>query len=179
MDIIFIIITVLWLLEFLLFPSLYKSKKNSRSFSVILVCIITVMLTNGLMYLTDTLLFKSYSLKGISLLIYTLGLTIRYYSLVLLGENFSREVDVKKDQELVSRGLYRYIRHPLYLGLFLLTVAVPLYFGNVLMFILASLLMLWAISIRIDEEEEMMQQVLGERYKVWKDKRYKFIPFIY
>lgn len=137
------------------------------------------MLTNGLMYLTDTLLFKSYSLKGISLLIYTLGLTIRYYSLVLLGENFSREVDVKKDQELVSRGLYRYIRHPLYLGLFLLTVAVPLYFGNVLMFILASLLMLWAISIRIDEEEEMMQQVLGERYKVWKDKRYKFIPFIY
>lgn len=180
MNYIFIILTVLWLLEFFIFPSLKKEERTGKnSFSIILVSILSIIIVNALMYSMNFLIIKSFFLKVIALLIYGLGLILRYWSLILLGKNFSRDVEVETDQELISRGTYRYIRHPLYLGLFLLTVSVPLFVGNIPVFLLAIAVMFRAIRIRIVEEESFMEDVLGQRYITWKDERYKFLPFIY
>lgn len=179
MDIIFIFITILWLIEFLLFPSIYKSEKKTSSFSVILVSILTIVILTGAIHISGVVIIKSIALKILALALYALGLVLRYWSLILLGKNFSRQVDAKVDQELVSTGTYRFVRHPLYLGLFLLAVSVPLYTGNILVFIIGALIMFKAISNRIIEEEKRMTEVLGERYTIWSEERYKFIPFIY
>lgn len=180
MNYIFIILTILWISEFLIFPSLKKEERTEKkSFSIILFSILFIIIVNAIMYFKNTWIINSFPLKVIALIIYSIGLILRYWSLILLGKNFSRDVEVTGDQELVSSGTYRYIRHPLYLGLFLLTISVPLYVGNILMFFISMLIMFGAISIRIKEEESFMEDVLGERYKVWKEERYNFIPFIY
>jgi len=35
------------------------------------------------------------------------------------------------------------------------------------------------INKRIKEEEEYMEEIMGNTYLNWKEKRYRFIPFIY
>ena len=180
MNIIFIIITLLWLLEFIIFPSKNKSVTiKTSSFYIILKSIILIVILNGLMLYLGEYIIYNRSLKIIALLIYFLGLVLRYYSLTLLGKNFSRNVEVDEDQELVSVGTYKYLRHPLYLGLFLLVIVIPLYSGNIPMFLISIALMFKVINIRIKEEEKSMEETIGNRYVEWKNKRYKFIPFIY
>lgn len=180
MNIIFIIITILWLLEFIIFPSKDKSEdiKNS-SFSIILKAILLIIIINGIMLYFHKYIRYSRSLKIIAIMIYFSGLILRYYSLILLGKNFSRNVEVDQEQELVSTGTYKYVRHPLYLGLFLLVIAIPLYVGNIYLFLISIVLMFKVINIRIEEEEEAMEKIIGARYVRWKNKRYKFIPFIF
>ncbi len=124
------------------------------------------------MYFGDILVIDSLYFKILGLIIYFTGLLLRYWSLILLGQNFSRDVEVSDQQELISHGSYKYFRHPLYLGLFLLTIAVPLYVGNIVVFLLAIVIMLTVIRIRIREEESFMEKVLGDRYRAWKDERY-------
>lgn len=176
---IFIIITILWIAEFLIFPSLEKEEQSrEKSFSLILASILFVIIVNAVMVWLDVLLIHSLAFKIIGLILYLTGLVLRYWSLILLGKNFSRDVEVYRDQELISHGTYKFIRHPLYTGLFLLTVSVPLYCGNLMVFLAAVVIMVAAINIRINEEERFMEDVLGDRYVEWKNQRSKMIPFI-
>lgn len=180
MNFTFILITILWLIEFIIFPSKDKPKEfKTNSFSIILFSILLIVLVNGIMFYFNRFLVKSLSLKIIALIIYAIGIVLRYYSLILLGKNFSRNVEVEKDQELISVGIYKHLRHPLYLGLFLLVIAIPLYVGNIYLFLISIILMFKVIDIRIKEEEKSMEKTIGKRYVEWKKKRYKFIPFIY
>ncbi len=178
MTILFIVITFLWLAEFLLFPSLKKEDQSEKkTFSLILVAILVIIILNAIMFFNDLLIIDKTIIKVIALFLYFVGIVLRYWSLILLGKSFSREVEVSEDQELISRGTYKYIRHPLYLGLFLLTIAVPLYTGNILVFLGSIVLMFVVIDIRIKEEERFMEAAFGQRYVTWKNKRYKFLPF--
>lgn len=180
LDYIFILITLLWLGEFIIFPSADKSKESkTKSFSIILASILIIVIINAVMLLFDVFIVKISVLKIVALTIYALGLILRYYSLVLLGNNFTRNVEVEEEQELVSVGTYKYLRHPLYLGLFLLSISIPLYSGNMLLFVVSIVIMFKSIELRIKEEEKSMEMVIGKRYIEWKEKRYKFIPFIY
>lgn len=179
MRIIFIVITILWLGEFIIFPSLEKDERSQqKTFLIILLAILFIIGLNAAMFFWNILIIDNVLLKFSGLFLYGAGLILRYWSLILLGNNFSRDVEVSKDQELISHGPYKYVRHPLYTGLFLLTIAVPLFVGNLSVFFLAVALMYLVLNHRIEEEENFMENVLGVRYIQWKNERYKLIPFI-
>ncbi len=146
MNFIFIIITMFWLIEFIIFPSGEKSKESKAdSFSIILMSILLIVIVNGFMFYFDILIIDSPVLKVVTLFIYAMGLILRYYSLILLGKNFSRNVEVSEQQELISTGTYKYVRHPIYLGLFLLVISIPLYTGNLVMFLYHILLLILTV----------------------------------
>lgn len=179
MELIFVFITILWIGEFVFFPSLKKEEKSKqKTFQVILAVIVTIIVLNALMAWQEVLIIDSRAVAAVGLIIYAAGLILRYWSLIILGKNFSRKVEVSREQELVSHGPYQYLRHPSYTGLFLLTTAVPLFVGNLLGFFLSIPLMYWALNRRMKEEEGFMEEVMGERYVEWKKKRYKLLPFI-
>lgn len=179
MTIIFIIITILWIGEFIFFPSLNKEERSKqKTFLIILAAILTIIIVNAVMAWQNILLVESSVLQAVALVIYASGLIIRYWALIMLGTNFSRNVEVSKEQELISHGPYKYVRHPSYTGLFLLATAVPLFVGNLLVFVLAIGLMYMVINRRIKEEEGFMEDVMGDRYVQWKNERYKLLPFI-
>lgn len=179
MTIVFIIITLLWIGEFIFFPSLNKEEQSKqKSFRVILAAILSIILVNAFMAWQGILLVDSTALQAIALVIYASGLTIRFWALIMLGSNFSRNVEVSKEQDLISHGPYKYVRHPSYTGIFLLATAVPLFVGNLLVFVLAVVLMYVVLNRRMKEEEGFMEEVMGERYVQWKNKRYRLLPFI-
>lgn len=197
----FVIVTLFWIMEFKIFPSAKnkknqenkknkktgktstrKAQKSEREFRVILTAIIiTIAASIGFTLIHYGIVGESVRalLKSVGVLIYILGLILRYWCSSLLGPHFTRFVSVENTQKLVSSGPYRFIRHPLYLWLLLLTLGVPVFFGNWLAFLLGFLLMFWALDKRIKTEENELTIALGSKYTKWKRKRYKLIPLIY
>lgn len=179
-DFIFITFSILWILEFVFFPKIDKLQERRKStFLKILYSILTIVFINGILFYFHIGVIESKILSVFALVFYGGGLLLRYWALILLGKFFSRNVQAHKDQELISTGPYTYIRHPSYLGLFLLTVSIPLYTRNMIVFPLSIIWMFKVLNKRIKEEETLMTQNIGERYSEWKEKRYRFLPFIY
>jgi protein-S-isoprenylcysteine O-methyltransferase Ste14 len=184
LNFLFYFFNALWLLEFLVF----KNKKNKSdyqeslsyfllSFMIILVITATLYLgRNGLGMIHLTAYYPIAQIIGI--LFYIVGLFLRYYGSYILGNNFTRHVQVSASMNLVQHGPYRYLRHPLYLGLFLITIAFPLFTGNLFVFFVFSPFLLGAILYRMNLEEKALIKLHPE-YKEWLSKRYRLIPFLY
>ena len=181
----FYVVTILWIAEFVIFPSHLKkqSKQEKKSFFFILQFILLILLLNfflgWLQIGTLDNQFTQNILNYVGITLYILGLLLRYVSIIHLGRFFTRNVAVSETHELISSGPYKMLRHPLYLGLFLLSTSVPLFFSNIILTPIAYLLMGYILNHRMTLEEHILESSLGQTYKHWKKSRYKFIPFIY
>jgi len=178
------ILTTTWLLEFVFYPS-KKDKKPPQfkaSYNSILTAILVSITTSILLTLTQTTTNTGQTLplmRNTGILIFIVGLTIRYWALNTLGKNFNRTVKVKKKQKLVTTGPYKKTRHPSYLGLILIVISIPLILGQITGLIISTLLITTTLKWRMDYEEKTMEKALGNRYREWKKKRYRLIPPIY
>lgn len=181
----FYIVTILWIAEFVIFPSHLKkqSKQEKKSFFFILQFILVIIVLNFVLGWLQIGTLKNQVtqniLNYIGITLYIIGLSLRYVSIIHLGRFFTRNVAVSDTHELISSGPYKILRHPLYLGLFLLSTSVPLFFSNIILTPLAYLLMGYVLNHRMTLEEHILEATLGQSYKNWKQSRYKFIPFIY
>jgi protein-S-isoprenylcysteine O-methyltransferase Ste14 len=79
---------------------------------------------------------------------------------------------------LASTGPYRYLRHPLYVGLWFISLAFTLYVGNGISFLFGLVVLTTLLVIRMRFEERALT-ILHPEYQAWKNKRYRFIPFIF
>ena len=87
-------------------------------------------------------------------------------------------VGIEKTTTLVTEGIYRYIRHPLYSSLFLLGWGIffkdPSWLGGVLA-LAASLLLI--ATAKIEEGENI--HYFGEEYREYMQRTKLFVPFIF
>jgi protein-S-isoprenylcysteine O-methyltransferase Ste14 len=75
-----------------------------------------------------------YWLKTAAVLVIATGLAIRWAAIVTLGRAFSSNVAILDSQKIKRNGLYRFVRHPSYLGLLLVFVAAGLHSRNCIAF---------------------------------------------
>jgi len=88
------------------------------------------------------------------------------------------QLQIIKGHQLVKDGLYKYIRHPIYLGEILRNLGFTAIFSSIygsLIVLLASVFLLFRIEI----EEKMLINVFGEEYKKYKRNTKKMTPYIY
>lgn len=185
--ILFVIVTLIWWSEFIILPS--KSDEDNsekhgerKSFFIVGIAIASSILLAIILRMFGVLNLSVYSLtviQQLALMIYLFGIIVRYWSLILLGDYFTRDVEVEDQQDLVSRGPYKYLRHPSYLGLFSLTAGVLFFIGNVIAIPIGVIILFLALSHRIKIEEKMMLDMIGEEYKMWCKNRYRMFPLIY
>lgn len=173
---VFFIITFLWVIEIIKFRPEVADGQSKKTFYQILFSIVSSIVLTSVFFFSDTFSVPS-SLRpffiNIGIIGYAIGIFVRLWSRFELGKYFSHHVAVDVEQELISKGPYKYFRHPLYIGLFLLTVSVPVFTFNYGGLIYALLSMKYSLSQRINEEELEMEKVLGQRYIDWKKDRYK------
>jgi protein-S-isoprenylcysteine O-methyltransferase Ste14 len=80
--------------------------------------------------------------------------------------------------ELVTRGIYKYIRHPLYSSLLFLTWGIYLKNPDLLLFAVASASTVFLyFTARMDEKECI--SYFGEEYKVYMKTTKMFVPYIF
>jgi protein-S-isoprenylcysteine O-methyltransferase Ste14 len=100
--------------------------------------------------------------------------------LLLLGIGiwwgWSRLWREKNSGQLETHGLYRYVRHPHYLSIIILSFGVTFLMQS-LIFLIFTLLTSIALYKEAEKEEKQLIKIYGEQYKEYKEKvRWRFIP---
>jgi protein-S-isoprenylcysteine O-methyltransferase Ste14 len=107
-----------------------------------------------------------------------IGYALVFLSGVYLGRQYSAEVTIQKDHQLITAGPYRRIRHPRYLGILLLTVGASLAFrtwAGFALFPIVLALLLW----RIRDEETLMEREFGEAWRAYCRRSWGLVPGIF
>ena len=128
----------------------------------------------GLIAITGPLLPGNKLLLAVELL----GIALGIWAVVTMGiGNFNVTPDPLKSSRLVTQGPYRFIRHPMYLALLLVTL--PLVTTKFSLLRLAIwLALLIDLVVKLNYEEGMLTAQL-EGYRDYKQQSYRLIPFIY
>ena len=83
---------------------------------------------------------------------------------------------IHKTEELTTGGPYAYVRHPLYVGSFLHSVAYCLISGRWESFAIVVPLFLITYGAAVSTEEAMLYKIFGERYADYSRRVPRFIP---
>jgi protein-S-isoprenylcysteine O-methyltransferase Ste14 len=105
-----------------------------------------------------------------------IALTIFFWVLRSLGRNFSTTLTIHKDQTLVTRGPYRWVRHPMYTSFILLWVGFLFLSGNWFIGLSGIAAFVWAIIVRTPREEQMMIDRFGTEYIVYMSGTGRYLP---
>lgn len=89
-----------------------------------------------------------------------------------------RDVTIQENHHLVTSGLYRYVRHPRYLGAVFLGVGLSLTFRSRIGLVLSSAF-IGLIILRIRDEEALMHKEFGQEWEVYCEHSWRLIPFLY
>jgi protein-S-isoprenylcysteine O-methyltransferase Ste14 len=106
-----------------------------------------------------------------------LGATFAIWARVTLGRNWSSVPQVKEKHELIVKGPYRLVRHPIYTGL-LLAVAGTGLAGNQGMGLLIFVLLFASYTFKIRLEERLMIETFPETYPDYRRRVKALIPFV-
>jgi protein-S-isoprenylcysteine O-methyltransferase Ste14 len=93
-----------------------------------------------------------------------------------IGKNISETVLTKKDHQLVTKGPYRWVRHPLYAGALTELLLLGLLASNWFMLALWALGVLAFRFIVIPKEEGNLIKVFGEAYREYQKRTGALIP---
>jgi protein-S-isoprenylcysteine O-methyltransferase Ste14 len=110
------------------------------------------------------------------LVVIWVGLAVRVWAVTALGGSFSTFVQVVADQAVVTRGPYRWVRHPSYTGLLLVVLGFGLGAGNWSSLLVCAVVPLLGLLPRIAVEESEMIRVLGERYRSYQRTTRRLVP---
>lgn len=116
-------------------------------------------------------------LAGVACL--ALGLWFFHRSHVDLGTNWSATLEIRERHRLVSNGVYRSIRHPLYSALLLYGVGQALVVPNWLIgptfFVVFAIL----FALRVHAEERLMLETFGSEYAAYMARTKRLVPGVW
>lgn len=108
--------------------------------------------------------------------VYACGLWLFRASHKHLGPSWSISLEVREHHRLVTQGVYRVIRHPMYSAFWLMAFGQLLLLNNVVAGPagLAGFGLLYIL--RVKEEERMMLETFGEEYREYIEQTPRIIP---
>lgn len=121
--------------------------------------------------------FDPVMLTGLLLLIG--GLVFRVWSIHLLGLFFTASVRTQTNQRIITAGAYRIIRHPSYLGAYIVMIASSIILHAYVGMVVSAVVMFAAYWYRIRVEEVALIKAFGQEYAHYQRKSKKLIPFVY
>lgn len=95
-----------------------------------------------------------------------------------LGRNWSITLEIREDHALVTEGLFKHIRHPMYSSFWLWAIAQALLLPNWLAGF-AGLVSIAALYFgRVRREEAMMRETFGPQYDAYMGRTKRIIPWV-
>jgi protein-S-isoprenylcysteine O-methyltransferase Ste14 len=96
-----------------------------------------------------------------------------------LGRNWSVSLEVRKMHELITDGVYRYVRHPMYSAFFLWAIAQILLLPNWIAGLSGIMGFGILFAFRVGREERLMLEAFGEEYRVYMKRTARVVPWIF
>jgi protein-S-isoprenylcysteine O-methyltransferase Ste14 len=104
------------------------------------------------------------------------GLLVTLWARRTLAANWSSEVAFKKGHELVKKGPYRFVRHPIYTGLLLMCLGTAVVVSQLQSW-LGFVLLCVGFWIKLKQEETLMLQHFPE-YPAYQKQVKALVPFV-
>ena len=114
----------------------------------------------------------------IGMLLMVAGAVLRRICFRALGTSFTGEVRVRPDQQVVSSGPYRFVRHPSYTAGILMAAGTAIALGSWVGTIITLALVIGGYAYRVHVEERALTTALGDNYRQYALRTKRFIPFI-
>jgi protein-S-isoprenylcysteine O-methyltransferase Ste14 len=96
-----------------------------------------------------------------------------------LGRNWSVSLEVRKKHTLVTDGVYRYVRHPMYSAFFLWALAQMLLLPNWIAGFSGIVGFGILFAFRVGREEQLMLEAFGDEYRRYLERTARVVPWIY
>jgi protein-S-isoprenylcysteine O-methyltransferase Ste14 len=127
--------------------------------------------------------FAEYPLKSGPLvggvLCLVIGLWLFYRSHADLGANWSITLEVREQHQLITHGVYRRIRHPMYSALVLYAVGQTLVIPNWVAGPANLIALAILLALRVPAEERMMLEGFGGEYAAYSARTKRLIPGVW
>jgi protein-S-isoprenylcysteine O-methyltransferase Ste14 len=116
--------------------------------------------------------------RWFGVVLFAAGGALRLWPVFVLGHRFSGLVAIQPGHSLATQGIYRFIRHPSYLGLLTNSLGWVLAFRSSVGVILA-LLMILPIVGRIRAEEALLSSQFGGEYDDYRSHTARLVPGVW
>jgi protein-S-isoprenylcysteine O-methyltransferase Ste14 len=108
-----------------------------------------------------------------------LGLWLFARSHADLGTNWSITLEVRERHELITQGIYRRVRHPMYAALLLYSLGQALVLPNWIAGPSYGVAMALLFALRLGPEERMMLEEFGEAYEAYRTRTKRLVPGVW
>lgn len=117
-------------------------------------------------------------LAGFALVV--LGFLFSMLGRYTIGTNWTHalEYQIKKKHELVTKGIYHVIRHPIYSGFFLSILGFEVLLGSYLS-IIFLLVAIPILNRQAGKEEKILTEHFGKTYTNYMKRTRRFIPYMW
>ena len=125
------------------------------------------------------ILFDAGIFRHIAIPLWMLGtIVIVQCSVDMIRRGRGTPAHINPPKELLSVGLYRYVRNPIYLGALLVQFGYVLWFGagNLIVYFLLFVLAYHLLTVLV--EEPILRNTFGERYNEYFKRVPRWIPYI-
>ena len=161
--------------------SVKAEKKYSNMLDIILISAAGIGMDLPFLYLfTPWLDFANYNLPEwsgwIGTAVFAGSVLMLWRSHADLGRNWSATLQILGQHSLITTGVYRYIRHPMYTAHLLWAIAQGLLLSNWLAGWAFLVLSVPLYIVRIPKEEQMMLDHFGEEYRAYQSQTGRLIP---
>ena len=118
--------------------------------------------------------------QTIGFILVVIGITTTMLARYTLGTNWAHaaEYQIKKGHTLVTGGIYNYIRHPLYSGMFFAVVGAEIVAGSYFFIVAFFFEIFWGLS-QAKKEEAILTEKFGAEYTRYMARTKRFLPFVW
>jgi len=119
-------------------------------------------------------------LQIVGFILTCIGIWISIQARIDLGNNWTHaaEYQIKEKHQLITHGIYKYIRHPIYSGMFLSFIGSELIVGSYL--VIATIIVLPIVAyLQGKKEEKILIKEFGSEYKTYMKHSKMLLPYIW
>ena len=164
------------------FKDAKKQKNNKKKEVKSIVETTSMTLFFVVIWLVISLKLGSFNYQNIYLdiifiIIYIIGVTFNLLGRYYLGKNWGNNVIIYNDHTLITNGVYKVVRHPLYASIIWMIYAVGILCQNYLVIILNTIIFIPFMYYRAKQEEKELINTFKE-YNDYKKNTGMFFPKI-
>jgi len=138
----------------------------------LVVLIVSIFQIGTLEYKTDY-----ETIRIIGLAFYLTFSWVQIWATKVLGDNYSQDIAIKKNHQLITVGPFKIVRHPQYISQFLMDFGAAFATLSFILLPLAVILLPF-LFMRASLEDKLLEKHFGENFRNFKKKTGMLIPFI-
>jgi len=123
----------------------------------------------------DLILFPNQNLISFIILIIGVLILINPILKFIKSKTTIDPIKFKKVNKLITSGIYKYSRNPMYLGLLMIVISTSIFYLSIFSITTPILFVCWINRFQIEREEIFLTEKFGKEYTLYKTKTRRWI----